>query len=134
MDWYNVLYLAIGGVLTALGGFFTQFYTDKCTTKNYIREKEDKEKAEIKLKKENFYVEVVSTLTMVIAEKDISKETRISLNNLRAKFLLLINQEWFDKFWDLVIKVLTTKNNNKFDIKVVESFYQELKIKLFEDC
>ena len=42
MDWWNLLYLAVGGVLTTLGGFVSQLVSAKISKNNYEREKNDK--------------------------------------------------------------------------------------------
>lgn len=133
MDWWNLLYLVIGGILTALGGLATQVYSAKVHKDNYEREKRDKDEAVLNKEKKEFYVEVVNTMTMASAEQTLSNDTSIKLNNLRAKFLLYINQEWFDKYWEMIIKILGTRKTEKFDIKELEKFYADLKNKLFNE-
>ena len=132
MDWWNVLYLFIGGVLTAGGGLLTQLYITSVGRKNYEQEKNDKAADKLKKEKENFFIEVVNTTTMIVAEKPLSKETKITLNNLRAKFLLYINQEWFKKYWDLILFIMETKDTDDFEIKKLEEFYMQLKEELFK--
>jgi hypothetical protein len=131
MDWWNLLYLVIGGVLTALGGFATQVYLAKVHKDNYEREKRDKDEAILIKEKKEFYVEVVSTMTMACAEQKLSDDTSIKLNNLRAKFLLYTNQEWFDIYWEILAKILENKKPENFDIKELEKFYADLKNELF---
>ena len=133
MDWWNLLYLAVGGVLTTLGGYISQLVSAKISKNNYEREKKDKAESILKKEKKEFFVEVVNTMTMASAEQILSNDTSIKLNNLRAKFLLYINQEWFDKYWEMIVKILETRKTEDFNIKELEKFYADLKNKLFNE-
>ena len=133
MDWFNVLYLIIGGVLTAVGGFLTQLYSNISADKKYEKEKIDKEKLVLKEKKEKFFIEVVNAMTSAISERPLKVSTKKALNNLCSSFLLYINQEWFDKYWNMVIDIFETKNTNDFNIKKYEKFYEDLKQVLFDE-
>ena len=116
-----------------MGGFATQLFSAKLSKTNYEQEKKDKAEELLKKEKEDFFVEVVNTMTMASVQTPLSNDTRIKLNNLKAKFLLYINQEWFGIYWEMTIKILETRKTNKFDIKELEKFYDDLKNKLFNN-
>ncbi len=131
MDWWNLLYLAVGGVLTTLGGFVSQLVSAKISKNNYEQEKRDKENEEMQRKKEDFFINVVNLLTAIISEIHLSDKTKVKINNIRAYFLLYLNQEWCDRYWNLVCDILETRGTKNFKSDNVNDFNNDLKKVLF---
>lgn len=132
MDWYNILYVIIGGLLTMFGGIATQLVSNFHNNKMYKREMQDEKEKMLLEKKEKFFIEIVDTITMVVAEKTLTYETSERVNNLKSKFILYMDVSWCEKYWELVGELLDKKGNENYHAReTTNKFYEELKGVLF---
>lgn len=133
MDWYNILYVIIGGLLTMFGGIAVQTVSNFHNNKMYKKEIQDEKEKLLLEKRENFFIEIVDVITMVVAEETLTNETGEKVNNLKSKFILYLDVSWCEKYWDLVIELLDEKDNENYQAReTTNKFYEELKSALFE--